>query len=79
MSYARQSPESDVYIYADVQGGITCCACAIYDGDFVNVKTSGYMIEHLNNHRAAGHLVPDFTYEEIIEDYPDLKAVITDD
>lgn len=80
MSYARFGcDDSDVYVYADVRGGITCCGCAINDGDIVNVKTSGYMIEHLNNHRAAGHLVPDFTYEEIIEDYPDLKAVITDD
>jgi len=79
MSYARWSANSNVYVYADVRGGITCCGCAIYDGDYVNIKTSGYMIEHLDAHRAAGHLVPDYTYLGILEDYPDLKAVITDD
>lgn len=80
MSYARFGcDDSDVYVYASCSGGIDCCGCAIYDGDIVKIKTSGFMIEHLNNHRAAGHTVPDYTYEEILDDYPDLTAVITGD
>lgn len=80
MSYARFGcDDSDVYVYADVRGGITCCGCGICDGSIVNLQTSGQMVEHLDAHRAKGHLVPNFTYEEILEDYPDLTAVITGD
>jgi uncharacterized protein (DUF433 family) len=37
------------------------------------------MIAHLDEHRVAGDTVPDYTYEEILEDYPDLNAVIEAD
>lgn len=79
MSYARFGSDSHVYVYARTGGGIDCCRCAIYDGDIVNVATSGHMIAHLDNHRAAGHLVPDYTYEQINTDYPDWTAIITGD
>jgi len=60
MSYVRWSSighpwdyDSDLYIYDDVAGGITCCGC-------VNVPTYEEMITHVKEHIAAGDRVPDF-------------------
>lgn len=75
MSYARFfRGESDVYVYADVAGGITCCWCAL--GDTITFVTSGEMIQHLTEHRAKGNLVPDHTFDQILEDYPKANALI---
>jgi hypothetical protein len=68
--------DSNVYVYDDVSGGITCCGCSIYR-KIVNFETSGEMIQHLDAHRAKGDFVPDYTYKEILEDYPELFALIT--
>lgn len=80
MSYARWGEDSKVYVYASCGGGIECCGCWLdEDGNSVNFQTSGDMIAHLDEHREKGHLVPNYTYEEIRSDYPDLTAIITGD
>lgn len=56
MSFARFGPGSDVYIYASGRG-LECCGCAL-EGS-VTVDTAADMRAHLDDHRAAGHLVPD--------------------
>lgn len=82
MSYARfGADDSNVYVYDSVNGGIVCCGCALTNeaGVIQTFVTSGEMLDHLDAHRAKGHLVPDYTYEEIRSDYPDLTAIITGD
>lgn len=66
MSYVRWSSigsphdyDSSVYIYDDVQGGITCCGCA-------NVPTVQAMVEHVEWHIAMGHAVPDFVIPRLL-------------
>lgn len=56
MSFARWSEDSDVYVFDDVRGGTTCCACNLADGDFNGTRAQ--MIDHLREHVAAGHAVP---------------------
>lgn len=52
MSYARFSPESDVYVFPHVGGGFECCACKM--GDLVKtVFTTGY-----KNHPLFGNVEP---------------------
>lgn len=82
MSYARfGSNDSNVYVFASTGGGIDCCGCWLIEelADTYKANTSGEMITHLNEHRGKGHIVPDYTYAEIVEDYPDLEAVISAD
>lgn len=62
MSYVRisnstwpgRSYDSDIYIYDDVSGGITC-----FTDDF-NCETHDEMIAHVKKHIADGDAVPDF-------------------
>lgn len=72
MSYCRFT-EGDVYLYADVAGGITCCMCSIGEdavgpGMNVNVPNAHEAIVHLDVHRAAGESVPDSAYAELNDD-----------
>ena len=67
MSYARlNSADSDVYVYADVSGGITCCFCALK----VNAHrlTTDAMLPHLRDHVGRGHRVPEHLFAEIEAD-----------
>lgn len=59
MSYCRFS-NSDVYMFASVNGGIECCACALQKKDItsVNFNTEEEAINHLYEHKKAGHYVP---------------------
>lgn len=57
MSYCRFS-EADVYVYADVYGGVVCCGCWLSE----NIETfysAPDLIAHLRDHLAAGHDVPE--------------------
>lgn len=76
MSYCRPS-NGDVYLYADVDGGWTCCACGLppllnwYDPTqgglqfppSVRLSTIGEVVAHLEKHRTAGHQFPDSALE----------------
>jgi hypothetical protein len=82
MSYARfGANDSNVYVYDSVNGGIVCCGCALTNeaGAIHTFDTSGKILAHLDKHRAKGDLVPDYTYEEIVEDYPNPDQVIGKD
>ena len=66
MSYARFGPDSDVYVFADIDGGYRCCFCAFSrSGPSFRCDTAAEMIEHLREHRAAGHTVPEDAIEEL--------------
>lgn len=67
MAYARFTPGSDVYIFADIYGGITCCGCFLGPNSF-NCETVDEMLSHLEKHKAAGHEVPERAIECLIED-----------
>lgn len=56
MSYCRFSA-ADVYVYMDVNGSLACCGCSL--GDQWYFDSTQAMVEHLAEHRAAGHHVPD--------------------
>jgi len=75
MSWARFSENSDLYIFDDVHGGITCCACRLQElhetilpglqlpGDF-NCRTEEEMIAHIREHKEAGHNIPEGLLDE---------------
>lgn len=75
MSYVRFSRinhpwnyDSDIYIYPDTRGGITCCGCCLRTTDFIhNVNTFDEMIEHVKQHIASGDAVPDFVIPNLEE------------
>jgi hypothetical protein len=73
VSYVRWSSpghpwdyDSDLYIYDDVHGGTTCCACTTgldMDGDPTHPET----IAHVREHIAAGDAVPDFVIPRLAD------------
>ena len=70
MSYARWS-EGDVYVFGNVKGGITCMQCKLmpgeeegWTGDFSCSFPEG-MLLHLQEHKDAGHSVPDRAMERL--------------
>lgn len=77
MSYARFGwGGSDVYIYLDVGGYLCCCGCVLdkpwrYD-------TTAEMLAHLDEHRRAGHCVPDDCVEELKADAAENDAWIAE-
>lgn len=84
MSYARFGwDNSDVYVFEHVAGYIQCCGCILPEygdedwiGGFYNAPTANDMLKHLDEHRAAGNVVPERTYTDIREEYKDLDANI---
>lgn len=83
MSYARfRAGISDVYVYHHYQGFIECCGCGLTPPDsnemfgFFEAHTAREILGHLEDHRKAGDLVPDKTFERIKEEYPDLDEQI---
>jgi hypothetical protein len=68
-----------VYVFADACGGVTCCSCLlVYEGKAVNpgyprinsfnCATAAEMAEHLRQHQEAGHRMPEWLIEEILDD-----------
>ena len=62
MSYARFSETCDVYVYMDVNGTLACCGCILGKMPWYYDSTQA-MVDHLAEHRAAGHDVPDIEPE----------------
>ena len=56
MSYARFS-YADVYVFMSTSGHLECCGCQL--GNQWKFDSTAAMVEHLAEHRAAGHDVPD--------------------
>ena len=80
MSYVRWSSpghpwdyDSDLYIYDDVHGGTTCCACLLTDseggwnGDRDGDPAHPETVAHVREHIAAGHRVPDFVIARLAD------------
>ena len=71
MSYCRFGEDSDVYMLANLFCGVTCCSCRLnpMEGGFWNAS-QGFLspqeaLEHLQEHKAAGHLVPQYAIERL--------------
>ena len=70
MSYCRFL-EADVYVYMDVNGSLSCCGCIL--GDDWYFDSTQAMVDHLAEHRAAGHHVPaieDALWRDDEENFP---------
>lgn len=70
MSFCRFAEDSHVYVYGTADDEICCCACLLMsiDGpDGWNFKTdsAATFLAHLNEHVAAGHLVPERCFERL--------------
>jgi hypothetical protein len=65
MSYARFS-YSDVYVFMSTSGHLECCGCRL--GDEWAFDSTQAMVDHLAEHRAAGHDVPAGIEDSLWED-----------
>ena len=63
MSYCRMGTDSDVYLIATF-GGWWCCGCRLTDGTEV-IKRRAAVLSHLQDHKAAGHKVPQRAFQRI--------------
>ena len=74
MSYVRFGENgSQVFVYLHVQGGIECCDCPL--GECYWAHTAAEMADHLREHLAAGHVVPDGVIDRILAN-PDLEPTL---
>lgn len=82
MSYARFNAESDIYLYEHCAGYIECCGCRLTapeeheDFGFARLSTAREALEHIEWHVREGDKVPQFTFDRIREEHPDLDAPI---
>ena len=72
MSYVRFGKDSDVYVYHHYQGFLECCGCILDpEGEgwsFPSFKTRSEMITHLEEHKKAGHDVPEYAIDRLKEE-----------
>lgn len=84
MSYCRFSKDSDVYLYPGALS-IVCCGCRINSRPdwYVRDSVDGWYpdwhlfarseaIVHLNKHRSAGHMVPQYAIDRLLEEIKDV-------
>jgi len=65
MSYCRFI-ECDVYLYEHVNGFACCCSCRLSEEeDNVSFKTPAKALEHLYEHKKAGHWVIESAIAEL--------------
>lgn len=75
MSYARLGWDgSDVYVYLDIYGFVSCCGCAF--GGSKHFDSTDAILAHLAEHKAAGHHVTDETVAEIEDDRERIDSYI---
>lgn len=67
MSYCRFSQTSEVYVYENPRGGITCCFCSL-STESVDLDTPEEALVHLIRHRRAGHKVPQCAFAQLLEE-----------
>lgn len=65
MAYSRFS-YADVYVFMSVYGSLECCGCWLGPG--WNFGSTQAMIDHLAEHRAAGHSVPEGIEDALRDD-----------
>jgi hypothetical protein len=74
MAYSRFF-DSDIYIYAHIEGYIECCACWLNEkldtglfGLSEKIEDDQYLSNHIDEHIKAGHDIPEGLLEEILSD-----------
>lgn len=74
MSYCRFS-DGDVYMYAQFDGKIICCACKLTsakdrwgNADDIMLNSSKEALNHLKEHIYAGHKVPKYATDRLKEE-----------
>lgn len=84
MSFVRWGEGgSDLYVYADVAGYVTCCGCWFGGGisadpadDFRTTELDD-MLAHVARHRAEGHHVPRWLEDGLRDRWPDYTELPT--
>jgi hypothetical protein len=74
MAYSRFF-NSDIYIYPSVLGDIVCSGCLL-GSKSVHIESDIQLLAHIQDHRDAGHDIPDDLEQEILIDedrYRDLQ------
>lgn len=74
MSYCRFS-NADAYIY-EAEEGFTCCGCRIAESGMFVCETELEMIEHIAQHRKAGHFVPTYVDDMLRDEVSDYIATL---
>lgn len=74
MSYCRFS-NADAYIY-EAEEGFTCCGCRIAESGMFVCETELEMIEHIAQHRKAGHFVPTYVDDMLRDEVLDYIATL---
>jgi len=65
----RQHPPPCVYVHLSVDGLYTCCSCTLRDdGDDFEAYSTAAIIDHLREHQAAGHHIPDDAFDDLQAD-----------
>jgi hypothetical protein len=65
MALCRFGSDSDVYVYYSIHGGIEGRGCQLVANGMLNVPSEERMLAHLEEHRLAGHRVPDVAFEDL--------------
>ena len=65
MAVCRLGPDSDVYVFYNVGGGIECCGCSLFKQRGFNAPDEAAMISHLRDHAAVGHKVPSEAFDRL--------------
>jgi hypothetical protein len=71
MSYTRRTePDSDIYLYMDVNGYLQChnCANAPHGTHHHRTRNTAAMIRHLQQHQHAGDRVPAHVIPDLLND-----------
>jgi hypothetical protein len=69
VSYCR-FVEADVYVFMHVGGHLECCACILHKEDWGSFQADSTqkMIDHLIEHKNAGHHIPEHVYANLWAD-----------
>lgn len=65
MAICRFGPSSDVFVANADDGRVECCACRLNDRSTYSTMSKQDMIEHLEDHMAAGHKVPPDAFADL--------------
>jgi len=65
MSYCRMGPDSDVYLYADINGGWSCCGCAFVESSTARFYSLEHVFDHMVEHRQAAQKVPERVFDRL--------------
>ena len=73
MSYSRFW-DNDIYMYSHVEGYVYCAACLLSENSEI-IKDDEHLFMHIEEHKKAGHKMPDMLYYEILMDQDRYKTL----